>query len=338
MNCDLRRDVRLSDEYQCHEGDVLAVRVLNSKTVYNTLELTTGRFSAVKEGDIVAGALGHRRALGGYAGHVPEKLKTGETVNLLNMGGVIGVCTSWSPLVGTPFECEVLGQVLEFPYLGSRVGVPANIMNSAIALDDEVAADGPPVVVVVGTCMNSGKTEAAIALVQRFTHSGLKVAAGKTTGVSLRRDVLAMMDAGASDILSFTDCGVVTTSERNAAALTKTILNRLGEKSPDVIVLELGDGLMGDYGVQSILSDAGLANRIGAVVLAANDPVGAWGAWRLLTDTYNLETTVVTGPCTDNDAGVEGLRRETGLPGHNARSSSGSLAKAVMEKLGLEHA
>ena len=337
LNCNLRRDVKLGDEIRCQEGDVLAVRIKNSKTTYNTLELTTGRFSALKEGDVVAGALGHRRALGGYAGHIPKSLKPGDTINLLNMGGVMGVCTSWSPVVGPPFECEVLGQVLEFPYLGSRVGVPASIKNAAVTIDDEVVADGPPVVAVVGTCMNSGKTEAAMALVQYFARAGLRVAAGKTTGVSLRRDVLAMLDAGAADGMSFTDCGVVTTSEKNAAGLAKTILNHLGSKDPDVIVIELGDGLMGDYGVQAILADAGLARRVNDVVLAANDPVGAWGGWRLLVDLYGINPAVVTGPSTDNAAGVDGLLRDTGLPGVNARTNAALLARTVLDKLGIKH-
>ncbi|MBS1707601.1 MAG: hypothetical protein JSS65_02640 [Armatimonadetes bacterium] len=337
LNCNLRRDVRLSDDIRCQEGDVLAVRIKNSKTTYNTLELTTGRFSALKEGDVVAGALGHRRALGGYAGHIPEKLAPGDTINLLNMGGVLGVCTSWSPVVGPPFECEVLGQVLEFPFLGSRVGVPASIKNAAVPLDETVGGDGPPVVAVVGTCMNSGKTEAAMALVQYFARAGLRVAAGKTTGVSLRRDVLAMLDSGAAEGMSFTDCGVVTTSEANAAHLAKTIINHLEEKSPDVIVIELGDGLMGDYGVQAILADKELSKRFTTVVLSANDPVGAWGGWRLLVDLYGLTPSVVTGPCTDNAAGIEGLRRDTGLVGHNARTSPSALAQAVMEKVGLKH-
>ena len=55
--------------------------------------------------------------------------------------------------------------------------------------------------------MNAGKTAAACALVQAFAHRGLKVAAGKATGVSLRRDILAMEDAGARHTLIFTDLG-----------------------------------------------------------------------------------------------------------------------------------
>ncbi len=43
------------------------------------------------------------------------------------MGGVIGQCTSHNPGVGTPFEAEVLGQVLVFPEFQSRAGQPAHV-------------------------------------------------------------------------------------------------------------------------------------------------------------------------------------------------------------------
>ncbi|MCA9320579.1 MAG: hypothetical protein KDB53_07585, partial [Planctomycetes bacterium] len=68
LNCQLAREVRVGPDFPCREGDIVAVRVLNAKSSYNTLELCSGRFSQLKPGDIVAGALGHRRALRGFAG------------------------------------------------------------------------------------------------------------------------------------------------------------------------------------------------------------------------------------------------------------------------------
>ena len=50
----------------------MVVEVLTNKSTYNTLELTSGRMAKVVKGDIVVGALGHRKALFGYSGHVPR--------------------------------------------------------------------------------------------------------------------------------------------------------------------------------------------------------------------------------------------------------------------------
>jgi hypothetical protein len=334
-NCRLSREVRLGLEIPAVEGGVVAVRVQNAKSTYNQLELPSGRFSLVKPGDVVAGALGHRKALFGYSGYLPQKVQAGDRLNILNMGGVIGVCDGVNPDLGNPFVVEVLGQVLHFPYLGERVGLPAHIGQGSLPLGERLDLGGVPVVAVVGTCMNAGKTQAACSLIQAFAHRGLKVAAGKATGVSLRRDILAMEDAGARHTLIFTDLGVVTTTAGVAPRVARTILTHLAADAPDVIVLELGDGLLGLYGVDAILADAALAASFGALVLAANDPVAAWGGVQLLRERYGLAAAVVTGPATDNVAGTLLTERETGVPGINARVNPAELATLVMGKLGL---
>ena len=333
-NCLLPREVKLGSTFPCEEGDVIAVRVTSRKSTYNELELTTGRFSHLKPGDVVAGALGHRRALMGYAGHIPEQIAPGDVLNLLNIGGCLGVCTSSNPDIGPPFECEVLGQVLHFPYLGERIGVPANIRQGARELTDRLDVGDIPVVAVVGTCMNSGKTFACTSLIQEFARSRLRVAAAKATGVSLRRDVHAMEDAGARETMVFTDLGIVTTQRSNAPALTRTMLTALSASRPDVIVLELGDGLMGDYGVDAILEASDIRDALTAVVLAANDPVGAWGGHRQLADRFGIETAVITGPATDNVAGTDLIREKIGVAGLNARTCPAELAEHVLGCLG----
>jgi hypothetical protein len=51
----------------------------------------------------------------------------------------------------------------------------------------------------------------------------------------------------------FTDLGIVTTTRANGPALTRTMLTELSAGKPDVIVFELGDGILGTYGVDAIL-------------------------------------------------------------------------------------
>src|SRR5688500_15145429 len=116
--CGLSQEVRISADIPAEEGVVVVVEVLNNKSTYNTLELTSGRMAKVGKGDIVAGALGHRKALFGYSGRVPEKLAPGDVIQMLNIGGVMGMCESINPEKGKPFDCRVLGVALQFPYLG----------------------------------------------------------------------------------------------------------------------------------------------------------------------------------------------------------------------------
>jgi len=329
QHAELGHEMRLSGDIPCEEGVLVAVRVLNNKARYNQLELTSGRMATVNQGDVVVGALGHRKALRGYSGHLPLKLEAGDTIQLLNIGGVLGICDSANPDVGPPFECKVLGTVLHFPYLGERIGVPARAGEKALDTEAPLDTRGVPVVALAGTCMDSGKTAAACAIVGRLRHLGLHVAACKATGVSLRRDILTMEDAGATETMIFSDLGIVTTTAENGPALTRALLTGLAEHKPDVIVLELGDGLLGAYGVEAILSDEAIRDVLTAVILCANDPVSAWGGAKILRDTFDIEPAVVTGPATDNAVGVDQISERLSLPAVNALSNGVALGDLV---------
>ncbi len=330
-NLRLGRTVHLTSEIQAMEGAVLAARIHGEKSSYNELEDEHGRLVKLHDGDIIVGALGHRNALHGYEGVVPERVVEGQRLHVLNMGGVIGQCTSHNPGVGTPFEAEVLGQVLMFPDFQSREGQPAHIR--AGALKGSAGPVGIPVVYVVGTCMNAGKTYASCALVRRLMQAGYRVGGAKLTGVSLMRDTLSMRDSGAEVVMDFTDAGTVCTSPKSAAWVTRIILSELAASEVDVIVAETGDGIMGEYGVQAILGDPALRELGAAWVLCANDPVGASGGVRHLREAYGIQADVVSGPATDNRVGIRFVEREVGLPAHNARADAAGLGGLILEKI-----
>jgi hypothetical protein len=332
----LKHDLRISEDIPSEEGVVLVAEVLTNKANYNTLELTSGRMAKVVKGDIMVGALGPRRALFGYSGHVPKSLKAGDIIQMLNIGGVLGVCDSANPDKGKPFDCRVLGVVLQFPYLGERIGVPARVGSRKLNYDATLDTQGVPVVALAGTCMEAGKTAAACQIVSRMRHRGLTVDVFKATGVSLRRDILAMQDSGARHGLIFTDLGVVTTTEKNGPALTRTMLTELAAQKPDVIVFELGDGLIGTYGVAAILECQDISKALTSVVLSANDPVAAWGGVKLLRERFGVEPTAVTGPATDNSVGVDIIEEQMQVKAFNAITNGAALGDHLIQHLGLD--
>ncbi|HKE46370.1 MAG TPA: hypothetical protein VKB41_17665 [Steroidobacteraceae bacterium] len=334
----LTHEVRVSDEIPAEEGVVVVVEVLNNKSTYNTLELTSGRMAKVARGDIVVGALGHRKALFGYSGHLPESVKAGDVIQMLNIGGVLGICDSATPDKGKPFDCRVLGVVLQFPYLGERIGVPARVGYKPLDFNAPLNTRGVPVVALAGTCMEAGKTAAACAIVARMRHRGLVVDAFKATGVSLRRDILAMEDAGARRSMIFTDLGVVTTTPRTGPALTRSMLTEMASGKPDVIVFELGDGILGTYGVEAILKCDDIRSAITGLVLSANDPVAAWGGVKLLREKFHIEPCVVTGPSTDNQVGVQIIHEQMNVAAFNAITDGAALGDQVIASVGLDKA
>lgn len=331
--------VVLGDEIPATAGTVVCGRVLDEKSTYNQLEDAHGRMRTVHRGDIVVGVLGARDALRGYSGVVPEAVRPGDTLHLLNLGGVIGTCVSANPEVGAPTRVEVLGSVLRFADPEDRTsGQPASIVPGPVAFADTLAPM-PPLVLLTGTCMHAGKTAAACALVRRAVDLGFVVGAAKLTGVALRRDTLDMEDHGAEIALTFADAGLPSTCTGDVVAAAKGVLNAVAARRPgvDLLVAELGDGLLGRYGVRDLLRDAEIARAVGAIVVSAADPVGAWGAAALL-DELGLRPTVVTGPATDNDAGCAAIRSATGVEAINARQRPEIYADHVLAQLGVHAA
>lgn len=325
-------DAVLDSRVIAREGYVVAVRVLTDKPNYNVVEDVTGRLISLRSGDLLAGTLGSRRALRGYAGETPSHLAPGDEIHVLNLGGVLGRCTSANPELGPPFRAELLGAVLSFPALGDRVGRAAHIRNGAVVPSDALACH-VPVVWVSGTCMNAGKTVAATEIVRGLSRAGLRTAAAKMTGVALMRDALQMRDAGAIEALTFNDAGFAATHPGGALAIARGILNRLARARPDVIVAELGDGVLGEYGVEDVLCDPALMELGVAHVLCAGDPVGCWGAARLFAERFGLKLTAVSGPATDNDVGRTFVERTLGLPARNALSDPRGLVAIVRDAL-----
>ena len=132
----------------------------------------------------------------------------------------------------------------------------------------------------------------------------------------------------------FGDLGAVATTAENGPRLTNVMLSELVKAQPDMILFELGDGLLGDYGVEAILADSNIRSSISALVLCAKDPMGAWGGVKLLRDQFDLTPCVITGPATDNVVGVEIVRDRLGLPAANALTSGALLGDIVLDHCG----
>jgi hypothetical protein len=301
------------------------VRTLTDSATYNQIELTSGRLARINPNDVIAGVLGRRRALKGFVGDVPRELQPGDQLHILNLGGVIGRCTGHHHTLGRPIEAEFLGAV-------ARNGSLLNIAQESIPRVDRLH-DSAPLILIAGTCMNSGKTQAAAEIIKHFTRQGHRVAAGKLSGIACLRDTLNMKDHGALKTLSFLDCGYPSTvGLNNIAQLGSSIVASLNEIEPDVIVLELGDGILGGYQVETVFHDADFMKFCAALVFCASDFVGAWGGIQLLQQ-RGIRVDVISGSTTDSQMGIEYIERELGVPAANAFTGGHDLYGLVQEKV-----
>lgn len=307
-------------------GDVIAVRALTDSATYNMLELPTGRLAKLNPGDLLLGVLGRRRALKGFVGDVPASVKRGDMLHLLNMGGVVGYCTGHHSSLSDAIQVEVVGMVCD------EDGDILNIANNALPSRDSLGVTAP-LVIIAGTCMNSGKTYAATELIKQATRAGQKVAAAKLSGVACLRDTLNMADHGATATASFLDCGLPSTVDAgNLAPIAKAVIAKLNETAPDLIVIELGDGILGGYSVDSIFSDSELRAATAALVFCASDYVGAWGGLELMRR-QGIEIDVIAGSVTDSQMGQDYIEKEFGVPAANAKRNGSLLFDLVKAKV-----
>jgi hypothetical protein len=307
-------------------GDVVVVRALTDSATYNQLELPTGRMAKINPGDVLVGVIGRRRALKGFVGDVPETVSAGMRLHLLNMGGVIGYCTGHHSSLSDAISVEVIGLACD------EDGRVLNIADVALPRRERLEQTAP-LVLVAGTCMNSGKTYAATELIKQATRTGLKVAGAKLSGVACLRDTLNMADHGAVATASFLDCGLPSTAGvGDLAPVAKAIIARLNESGPDMIVIELGDGILGGYSVDSVFDDDELREATAALVFCASDYVGAWGGIELFRR-RGIEVDVIAGSVTDSQMGEDYIEREFNVPAGNARRDGTRLFKIVQAKL-----
>ena len=308
-------------------GDVVVVRALTDSATYNQLELTSGRLAKINPGDVIVGVLGSRRALKGFVGDVPERVAAGDQLQLLNMGGVIGRCTGHHSSLSDAITVEVIGLVY---HESSRA---LNINDAALPLRDSLQQVSAPLVMVAGACMNSGKTFAATEIIRQATRAGLRVAAGKLSGVACLRDTLNMADHGAVTTASFLDCGLPSTvGVGDLSSVAKTIISRLNEDAPDLIVIEMGDGILGEYSVDSVFDDEELRAATAAIVYCASDYVAVWGGVELLRR-RGLKVDLVAGSVTDSKMGEDYIEREFGVPAGNAKRDGARLFNLIKHKL-----
>ena len=75
---------------------------------------------------------------------------------------------------------------------------------------------------------------------------------------------------------------------------------------------------------------------LSAVVLCANDPVGAWGGVKLLREEFDIEPVAVTGPATDNLVGIEIVERRVKVRAANALTHGADLGDLIQNQIGLE--
>ena len=249
-------------------GDLVLARVAELGQ-HPRLELADGRRAALYEGEEIIVAYGNRYAPDQFEAVIPDNLGP---CDLVAAGGIAGRTLSRHAAMLEPTRLEPVGLLCD------AAGRRSNLRDWR--LPDPCRPDAAPhTIAVVGTSMNAGKTTTAAGIIRGLSSAGHRVAAAKITGTGAGGDLWLMTDAGAAPVLDFTVAGFASTylCEPDEVLSSMRILwGHLANEAPDVIVLEVADGLY-QRETASLLASAEFAQIVDAVVFAAGDAMGAVG-------------------------------------------------------------
>ena len=269
-------------------GDLVLARVEELGRL-RRLELTTGRKSALFEGDEIIVAYGNRYAPDAYEAEVPEDLSEcdlaaggGVAAQVLNANAV------WETK-GSPTRIRPIG------LLARSNGQVINLQHYALPVRMPVKRQ-VPVIAVCGATMNSGKTTTVAGIVRGLTKGGLRVGAAKITGTGSGNDYWKFVDSGAALVLDFTDAGMSTTylADIDDVILgAESVVAELIGQGCEAIVLEIADGVH-QRETRALLSHSRMHALADRWVYAADSAASAAVGWRVMSD-CGLPVTTISG-------------------------------------------
>ncbi len=255
-------------EVKPNAGDLVLARII-SLGQHKRLENTNGRRAFLHIGDEVILSYGARYASDQFEGYVPDDLSD---CFMVAAGGIASNFASKNSRIKNPTKIKPIGLLCDKNK--NRI----NLKNGAIATPPSiVSAIKPHIIAVLGSGMNAGKTTVAANIIHSLSKENLRVAALKITGTGAGGDMWQYQDAGAIAAYDFTDAGYATTYKTpllELEGIMSKLLSAAKTHSPEVIVIEIADGLLQEETSYIIKSDW-FKKQIDCIVYAARDGLSA---------------------------------------------------------------
>ena len=219
-----------------------------------------------------------------------------DKINLLNLGGVIGLSKDHNVLMGSATECELLGSVV------GKLNKPLNL-NDFMVVKKDLGSINKPLVAVLGTGIDSGKTTVTSFLIKSLSNYIDKISACKLAGTASQKDLYSYEDSGANKVFDFVDYGLPSTCLINHEQVIESSVSIVNEavKENDIVFVELGDGYHGQYGTKEIIENKQISENIKIIVICAYDVSGAVNILENLNDSgFKDCLIIISGPVTNN--------------------------------------
>lgn len=290
------------------------------------LQLANGRRRHMFIGDEIVVVYGNRYASSQFESLVPKTLGP---CHLVAGGGVASRVVSWHARIAKgPTHITPLGIPVDAE--GQRI----NLCDYALEPVYRLNVPHPPTFAIVGTGMDSGKTQTAAYLVRGLIAAGLRVGYAKVTGTGAGGDTWLLKDAGAFPVLDFTDVGLATTylaSEEQIEATLTTLIGHLAHTGVDAIVLEVADGVF-QRETAALLRSPVFAAWVGGILLAAVDAMGASAGVNWLS-AQSTPVLALSGLLSAAPLQAREAREALQLPVYNREElASASIANQLVER------
>lgn len=268
------RNVCLEDAFSLSSkepvvGDLLLARIDRIRQ-HGRLENTEGRRVHLFPGDEIIVAAGYRYATAQFHAQAPTSLGP---CHLVAAGGIAANVVSKSAQVKPATEITLLGTIADAN--GEKLNLSRYSRLKPAYLHP--SAEVMPVLLVIGSDMNSGKTTLACSAIHSFRSAGLRVAGAKLTGTGAGPDYWKMLDAGAFQVRDFVDAGMPSTagvSEAKLIDLIRTMKADATQQNADVLVIEVADGVLQPE-TRALLTSGSLAKEVTGALVAADSATAA---------------------------------------------------------------
>lgn len=297
-------------------GDLVLARV-DAIGHHAGLQLPDGRRKVMFEGDEIVVAYGSRYASSQFEALLPETMGP---CHLVAGGGVASRAISWhNRITKGPTHITPIGLLVDAD------GQHINLRDFAIQPKNQISTPRPVTVAVVGTSMDSGKTQTAAYFARGLIASGLQVGYAKITGTGAGGDTWLLKDAGASPVLDFTDAGMATTymaSPEEIECILMTLVDEIAQEGVDAIILEIADGVF-QRETATLLQSPVFNQLVDGIVVAARDSMGASAGVNWLNN-QNTQVLALSGVISSAPLQSEEARVALDLPVYNREDLSTS--------------
>ncbi|WP_334223705.1 hypothetical protein [Thiosocius teredinicola] len=285
-------------------GDLVLAQVTNIGQ-HTRIEQPDGRRAQLYVGDEIVVAYGNRYAPDQFEAEVPDDLGA---CHLVAAGGIASQLINKNSRMKNPTRITPIGLLADADLK------PLNLKKWRVD-GQSIPKQLPPVIVVAGTAMNAGKTTAAARLIKGLERAGKRVGGAKVTGTGAGGDYWQMKDAGAVDVVDFTDAGYASTYLLGTKELEQgflRLLSYLGNRNLDAIVVEVADGIL-QTETAELLASRGFGFYCSKLIFAASDAIGAHAGVQWL-HSKGLKVGAISGSLTASPLAVREAMTATGLP------------------------